>query len=147
MAANKAQRATAPAFMKGDGGSYNYYDKFSVTANFTVADTIDYLVPAGVDITSVFVQSDQLDTNGSPTAAFRVGYVAVDPLSTLTPVDNYFAAAGQTLMRTGGRLTCAFKPIKFSEDVYVRITVNAVCATFAAGDVFVITNGNCDGVA
>lgn len=144
MANTKAVRFNAPKYMPVDSGAYHFNDYCSPAAA-AVSDTFDYYIPAGVEISALAVQSDALDSNGSPTLAFKVGYLAVDAASTLTPVDNYFAAAGQTIARAGGRLACAFAPIKFNEDVIVRITVTTAVATLAVGKLWTIVSGNCDG--
>lgn len=142
MATLKAKRYAAPKFQPVDGCAAFIYDTYSVAVNPTVADVILYRIPAGMDICSVEIQSDDLDTNGTPTIAFSVGYQAVEPWSTLVAAPTYFAPAGQTISRTGGRLVCSFKPIVFNEPVDLTITIGAVSATFAAGDIVAIVNGN-----
>lgn len=144
MANTKAVRFNAPKFQPITGAAAHFNDYANVTA-FANGDTFDFFIPAGVEIASVAIQSQPLDTNGSPTAAFKVGYLPVDASSSLAAVDNYFAAAGQTTVRAGGRLSCAFEPIKFNEDVIVRVTATAGAATFAAGRLWAMVGGNCDG--
>lgn len=141
-----AQKSTGPKFNKGDGPAYVYTDKVAAVANPAVNDVYKYLIPAGVEVTSVAVQPADLDTNGSPTIAFKVGYEAVDPASALAAVTNYFAATGQTTAQTGGRLVCAFVPIVFNEDIYVTVTFTATAATFAAGDVWTLVSANTIGI-
>lgn len=141
-----AQKSTGPKFNKGDGPAYVYTDKVAAAANPAVNDVYKYLIPAGVEVTSVVVQTADLDTNGSPTIAFKVGYEAVDAASTLAAVTNYFAATGQTTAQAGGRLTCVFEPIVFNEDIYITVTFTATAATFAAGNVWVLATANTIGV-
>lgn len=145
MANFKAQRALAPAFMPVDGRGMVITDKYSVAANFTAADTVDFRIPGGMLVTDVQIQCDDLDTNGTPTIVFGAGYTPVDTGSSLSASLAYFAAAGQTTAQAGGRLTCSFKPVKFEEDVWLRLTVATASATFAAGDIDVIVSGIADG--
>lgn len=142
MATLKAKRYAAPKFQPVDGCSAFIYDTVSLTANPSVSDVLVYRIPAGIDICSVEIQADDIDTNGTPTVAFSVGYQAVEPWSTLVAAPTYFAATGQSIARTGGRLVCSFKPIIFNEPVDLTITIGAVCATFAAGDIVAIVAGN-----
>ncbi len=137
MATFFAKRAKAPANMPVDGRAILLQDSFRPAVNFTAADVVNLVrIPAGAEVSMVQVQGDDLDTNGSPTIVFRLGYAPCDAGSALAAVDNYFAAAGQTTLQAGGRLNCAFKPIKFEEDVWLTMTVNTASATFAAGDIF-----------
>ncbi len=144
MANTQSVRFKAPKFMPVTGAAYFWMDYCAVAAAAS-ADTFDYVVPAGVEIASVVIQSPALDTNGTPTLAFEVGYTPLDSASTLTPNLTYFAAAGQTTARAGGRLSCAFAPITFQEDIIVRITLTAAAATLAAGNLWAIVSGNCAG--
>lgn len=142
---NKALRFVAPKFMPVSGVGFNFVDYVALAAAPAVNDTCDFLIPAGVDIASVQIQCDQLDTNAGKTVAFEVGYTPADPASSLTPVLNYFAPTGQTTAQLGGRLQCSFHPISFQEDVIVRLTFTAVAATFQAGSIYAIVSGNCNG--
>ncbi len=91
------------------------------------------------------IQCDQLDTNAGKTVAFEVGYTPADSSSSLTPSLAYFAPTGTTTAQAGGRLQCSFHPISFQEDVIVRLTFTAAAATFQAGSIYAIVNGNCNG--
>jgi len=145
MANTKAVRFNAPKFMQAEGLAVHIND-YCVPTAAASGDTFDFYIPAGLEITNVAVQSAAFDTNGTPTLAFKLGYLAVDSTSSLTAVDNYFAAAGATIMRGGGRLVCAFEPITFNEDVIVRLTLTASAATFAAaGKLWAIVSGNANG--
>jgi len=145
MASIKAVGFNAPKFMPVDGCAAAYIDKVSLTANPTAGDTLDFLIPAGAEVYGVSIQGDDLDTNGTPTFAFSVGYRPFKSDSSLSPNATYFAATGQTTLRTGGRLLCAFKPIKFEEDVILSLTVGTAAATFAAGEVIAIVEANTPG--
>lgn len=146
MASIKALGFNNPQFMAGDGCAAYWIDKATLTANPAVNDTVDFRIPAGAEVCSVEIQCDKLDSNGTPLMAFGAGFAPIAPDSSLAANAAYFAAAGQTMLRTGGRLVCSFKPVKFDEDVMLRLTIGAAAATFAAGDIVAIISGNCRGV-
>lgn len=146
MATFFGKKATAPAFSPVTSAVGSFVDSYSATANFTAADDIKLVrIPAGTEIATVHIQADDLDTNGTPTIVFRVGYTPCDSTSVLAANSTYFAAAGQTTAQAGGRLACSFKPITFQEDVYLWVTINTAAATFAAGDIHGIVMGACNG--
>ena len=142
MATLFSRRAKAPANMPVDGRAISLIDSIALAANPVALDVINLVrIPAGTEVSVVQIQSDDLDTNGSPTVVFRAGYAPCDAGSALAANNTYFAAAGQTLAQAGGRLNCSFKPIKFEEDVYLTLTVNTASATFAAGEIHGIVLG------
>lgn len=146
MANFKSTRFHAPKFMPGDGCGMVLSDTVRFAAAPAVNDTYDFKIPAGMEVTDVQFQSDDMDTNGTPTIAFQAGYVPSEQDSGYTAALTYFAPAGQAIARAGGRLSCAFKPIKFEEDVILRVTVTTAAATFAAGDLIAIVTGAARGV-
>ncbi|GAP37385.1 hypothetical protein ABXN37_19885 [Piscinibacter sakaiensis] len=125
MASLKAQRALTPKPMRVDGNSVTIVDKAVLGAGQLgtpqAADTIDFLIPGGSQLTRLSFQLDDCDTG--TTFVFGVGYRPVNPASALSPSSTYFAGTGQTTGQAGGRLECAFKPITFEEDVYAQIVV------------------------
>jgi hypothetical protein len=145
MASIKSQRFYAPKQMHVDGRAIFIDDKVVLSANPTAGDTLDFMIPAGLRVSQVDIQCDDLDSNGSPTFVFSVGYAPVKAGSALSPNATYFAPTGQSTAQTGGRLRCNFKPITFEEDVMLRVTVGTASATFQAGEVHAIVAGNCVG--
>lgn len=134
MASIKAQKALAPAIMRVDGNAAFINDKVVLGASPglgtpVAADTIDFRIPGGSRVCDLQFFLDDSDTGAA--FLFGIGYRAVDTLSTLTPSSTYFAAAGQTTGQAGGRLECAFKPIKFEEDVFIQIVVGTAPAGIA----------------
>lgn len=125
MASLKAQRALAPKFMPVDGCAAIETDKAVLGSGQlgtpAAGDTIDFRIPGGAQLCNLKFLFDDCDTGTA--FVFGVGYRAVDPASSLAASSTYFAAAGQTTGQAGGTLTCAFKPIKFEEDVYIQIVV------------------------
>jgi len=150
MASLKAQRATSPAIMANDGRSVYILDKAVLGAGQlgtpAAADTIDFLVPGGTRLAELAFQLDDCDTGAA--FVFSVGYRPVNSASALAPSSNYFAAAGQTVGQAGGRLTCAFKPIKFEEDVFIQMVVGTGPAGISANpEIYMIAGGNMEGIA
>lgn len=149
MAAFKSNLYNAPQFMPGDGCGVVLTDTLTVSANFTANDTIDFKIPAGMEVTTIEIDSTRIDTNGVPTLAYQAGYSPIQSDTQYTAALTYFApASGITVGRVvnGNRTSLNFKPIKFEEDMNLRLTVNAVAATFAAGEVRVILHGSARGV-
>lgn len=144
MANTKSVRFNVPKFMPVTGAAAHIEDYVNVAAAGS-GDTFDWVLPAGFELSALSLQCGALDTNGSPTLAYKLGYLPLDSASTLTPVDNYFAATASTGLRAGGRIACAFEPITFNEDVIVRLTLTAAAATLAAGRLWAIASGNCNG--
>lgn len=146
MATTYGDKAKAPAFMSVDGRAMHVVDKVSPTANYTAADVVNLVrIPAGMEVDAVAIQCDDLDSNGTPTIVFSVGYTPCDSSSSLSPSATYFAAAGQTTAQAGGRLSCSFKPKKFEEDVWLTLTIGTASATFQAGDIYAIVSGQAIG--
>lgn len=141
MASKKGQKANSPAMMRVDGTAVCLVDKavFGLPATSpgalgtpTAADTIDFFVPAGAEVTALAFQMDDLDTGA--TFVFGVGYRAKSAADAAVLPTNatYFAAAGQTTGQAGGRLTCAFKPIKFQVDAFIQLLIGTGSAGIAA---------------
>ncbi|MBQ0917450.1 hypothetical protein KBW71_03275 [Hydrogenophaga aromaticivorans] len=139
------KKAKAPQNMPGDGRAVMIDDTYSVAANPTDGDVVNFRLPAGIRLGMLDIRCDDLDT-GTPEIVFSVGYRAADSDSDLSASAAYFAAAGQTTAQGGGTLHCSFEPIKFEEDVYVTITIATNSATFAAGDICMIAVGAAEGV-
>jgi hypothetical protein len=146
MATLYGDKVKAPAFMPVDGRAMHIVDKITLAANPTAADVINLLrIPGGMEVDALAIQSDDLDSNGTPTIVFSVGYTPCDSSSSLAASATYFAATGQTTAQAGGRLACSFKPKKFEEDVFVTVTIGTASATFAAGDIYGIASGQAIG--
>jgi hypothetical protein len=115
--------------------------KFKVTP--TAAALNDVLrfgvIPAGSEVRSIILANDDLDSNGSPTLAFKLGYTPVTSNEgSLAADDDYFVAAGDTSLQAAnaGKVFSRFDAIKFEQDVFLDLTVSTATATFAAGSVW-----------
>lgn len=150
MASLKSQKAVGPAFMSIDGDAFFANDKIVLGASPglgtpAAADTIDFLIPGGARVCQMEFFLDDCDTGIA--FVFGIGYRPVNTASALATNATYFAAAGQTIGQTGGRLECAFKPIKFEEDVYVQLLVGTAPTSIAANpEIHMIAGYNCEGI-
>lgn len=141
MASLKAQTAATPKLMRVDGNGVFITGKYVAAAAPVAADTIDFLVPAGLFLCDLAFILDDADTGAA--FVFSVGYRPVDPASGLAANPTYFAAAGQTTGQAGGRLECIFKPIQFDTDVFVSLTVGTAPAGIAGNpEIWMIAGGN-----
>lgn len=107
------------------------------------------LIPAGMTVNAILLANDDLDSNGTPLAAFSLGFVPRSALDgPLVQNLTYFAAAGQQLLRNPnlGTLFCNFAPIKFEQDVWLNLNITTAPATSAAGLVRATVLGSATGV-
>lgn len=92
-------------------------------------------IPAGTRVDAIQLANDDLDSNGAPAAACKVGYTPVNSADGPAADDDYFAAAGQTFFQAAGVRLLNFDPITFDFDVFLIVTMTAAAATFAAGNI------------
>jgi len=107
------------------------------------------IIPAGSEVSAIILANDDLDSNGTPLLAVKIGYTPVNSGDgSLVADDDYFVAAGDTTLQAanGGKVFAKFTPKKFEQDVYLDITVSAAAATFAAGTVYAQALGRNVGV-
>ncbi len=140
---------TGGKFMQAFGDVARYGGKVALAANPAVADVIRLCrIPAGVEVSSVLVSNDALDSNGSKTLAVSIGFEPVNAADGPSANATYFAAAGQTVLQTAneGKVFARFDGIKFEQDVYLTMTVGAASATFAAGSIWARATGAAIGI-
>jgi hypothetical protein len=151
MASLKAQKATAPAFMPNDGRGMFLTDLARLGAAAggglgtpVATDTIDFFVPAGLQLCNLSFVMDDCDTGAA--FVFGVGFRAATTGSSLATNATYFAAAGQTTGQAGGRLNCSFKPIQFEEDVFIQLLVGTAPVGISGNpEIHMIAEGNARG--
>lgn len=136
MANINAVAFTAPKFMPVDGCAAAIIDRAVIPGAQAINDTTSFLIPAGLEVFSVGVQS-----TGTVAATVNVGYTPANPSSSLSPSLSYFGAA--KAVAAGARLRCDFAPITFNEDVIVRLTHTA--ASTGSGGLALIVEGNTNG--
>ena len=150
MPAFLAQKAASPAIMRVDGSGVFIQDKIvlgagGVVANPAAADTLDFLIPAGFELTGLTSINDDMDSGAA--LLYSVGYRPVRPSAGPAAVTDYFAAAGQTAFRAAGRVEYTFKPIKFEQDVYISVLIGTAAAGITGtAELFFIAEGNMVGV-
>jgi len=111
--------------------------KVTLTA-FAAADKVQICkIAAGTEVHGIILANDDIDSSGTPTAAFKLGYEPVDTAAGPAASDAYFGATGDTALQAvnNGKLYANFDPIKFEQDVFLILTATASAATFAAGSV------------
>lgn len=129
--------------MGGHGNAVVVHGSVTPTAG-ALADVYKPVrIPAGIEVTGVRIVNDDLAASA---LAVKIGYEPVNSADGPTADDDYFAAAGSTLLQTAGTTQLAFKPIKFEKDVFVTITVTTTAGTFASGNVTAIVTGDGVGV-
>lgn len=124
---NKAQAGIQPKFTASN--SIPVYASYAFASAPSANDIVQMMtIPAGATIVSVVLDSDQIDTNGTPTMSFDVGDAA-------NPT-RYLSAS--TLPRTGGAAVAnvaAAYGYQYSANTPLQVKVHAAAATFAAGTV------------
>jgi hypothetical protein len=142
----KANDLNRDRFMGGYGNGWIGFGTVTPAAGTSGDIYYPTLIPAGALVTDVDIVNDKLDSNGAPALACKVGYMPVNATDGPVAVDDYFAAAGSTLLRNAGRSSLAFQPIKFEKPVYLIVTLTTSAATFASGRVTAIVKGDALGV-
>lgn len=134
---------TKARHMGGYGNTVTVYGTVAPTAG-ALADVFKPVrIPAGVAVTGLRIVNDDLAASA---LAVKIGYEPVNAADGPTADDDYFAAAGNTLLLTAGTTQLAFQPIKFEKDVFVTITVTTAAVTFATGNVTAIVTGDGIGI-
>jgi len=104
-------------------------------------------IPAGTRPFRVTFRNGDLDTNGTPTIACKVGYSYVDGSAAPAGADTAFAAAGQTFLQVatavGGGTQFMVKPFSVAKEAYLDIVLTTVAATFASAEVAAVVE--CEG--
>lgn len=143
MADIKSRNYLNPPMMPCDGRAVFLNDDAAIAANPANNDTVSFLLPAGFELSTLRFKVPDMDA--STGMAGKIGYTPVDPASTLTPVDNYFRAAG-ALGQAAAQVECDFVPITFQEDVKIQITWTAQASgAFTAGTIYMTAAGNSKG--
>jgi hypothetical protein len=136
-------------FMDAFGNGVILDGTVALAANPTAADVIRVMtIPAGTKVSSVILGNTDMDTNGSPTFVYSLGYAPVVAGDGPVAAPAYFAAAGDTALQAanGGKLYANFAAITFEKDVYLTLTVGTAAATFAAGSINASVHGEARGI-
>lgn len=142
MAQIKSRKFALPMFSTIDGCAAALNDSATVGVAQAVNDTIDFRIPKGFELSMLRLAWTDMDTNGSPAMAAKVGFAPINGSTVVangvavSGNDSYFTAAAAFGQSKGGQVYADFPPIVFEDDVYLRITCTTVAATFAAGTVY-----------
>lgn len=97
-------------------------------------------LPAGARVVDMVLDSDDLDSNGSPLISFDVGFMSGnwgDESQSRTVGAEFFS--GDTVARAGGSsrpsLKTAFRSAPASNDRSIGVKIAAAAATFQAGTI------------
>jgi hypothetical protein len=138
----------ANRFMQAFGQGVNLDGSIALAVTPPLNDDIRVmLIPSGTKVSGIILGNSDMDTNGSPTLAFSLGYQPVvsgdGPVASLA----YFGASGDTALQSAnlGKVYRNFAAITFDKDVYLVLRVTAAAATFAAGTIHATVIGEARG--
>ena len=135
---------TKPLPMGGYGNAATVYGSVTPTSGALASVYRPVRIPAGMTVTGLKINNDDLDTGGSAFTV-KIGYTPVDFAAGPAANDAYFSAA--TPILSAPNLTdLRFDPIKFEKDVYVDLTVTVAATTFTSGEIIAIVTGDATGV-
>lgn len=143
---NAADLSTKNRHMGGYGNTVVVYGSVTPAAGASGDIYRPAIIPAGMDVTDIDIVNDKLDSNATPTLAIKIGFAPVNAAEGPVADDAYFSPSGNGLLKTAGRASLAFQPIKFEKPVFLTITLSSGAATFASGKVTAIVKGDGIGV-
>ena len=135
-------------FMDAFGNGVCLDGTIALAVNPTAADVVRIMkIPSGTKVSAIIGGNTDMDTNGSPTIVFSLGYAPVVPADGPTANAAYFQAAGDTSWQAanGGKVYSNFAAITFERDVYLTATIGTASATFAAGSANFSVHGEARG--
>lgn len=146
-----ADLSNKPRHMDSHGNVVAYPGTVAPTAGASGDVYRPTIVPAGVELYELKIRNQDHDSGATAAIAAKVGFSGVNgetsglvsiPGSTATGADDdYFAAAGATLLRTAGETNYSFVPFKVEKPIYIDITVTTAASTFVSGDITAIPVG------
>ncbi|MBA2658796.1 MAG: hypothetical protein H0U72_04400 [Nitrosospira sp.] len=143
---NAIDLSTKNRHMGGYGNTVVVYGSVTPAAG-TLGDIYrPVIIPAGMDVTDIDIVNDKLDSNAAPTVAVKIGFAPINTVDGPAADDAYFSAPGNGLLKTAGRASLAFQPIKFEKPVFLTVTLSSGAATFSPGKVTAIVKGDGIGV-
>lgn len=124
---NKAQPGVAPKFVPA--GAIAVCASYAFASAPSLNDLVQMMtIPAGATMVDVILDSDDLDSNGTPTIKFDVGDA--------TTANLYIAAS--TVPQAGGvahAAQAASTAYRYAANTPLYVKVNTAAATFQAGTV------------
>lgn len=131
MAVWKAQNLATPKIMRVDGSAAIMTSRAIFESAPANADTVEFPLPAGAHLTDLDFQWSA----GFGTIAGKIGYRPRSSQSAITPVDDYFQAAGAFVTAAAGRVRCNFMPMQFDEDMVIVATLTSGPSAYAASPI------------
>jgi hypothetical protein len=135
---------TKPLPMGGYGNAAMVYGSVTPTSGAFASVYRPVRIPAGMTVTGLKINNDDLDTGG-PSFAVKIGYTPVSAADGPVGDDDYFSPA-TTILSAPNLTDLRFPPLKFEKDVYVDLTVTVAATTFATGAITAIVTGDATGV-
>ncbi len=135
---------TKPLPMGGYGNAAIVYGSVTPTSGALASVYRPVRIPAGMTVTGLKINNDDLDTGGTAFAV-KIGYTPVSAADGPAQNDTYFSPA-TTILSAPNLTDLRFDPIKFEKDVYVDLTVTVAAATFTSGEIIAIVTGDATGV-
>jgi hypothetical protein len=149
MAQFKSRKYALPKPSRIDGSAVYINDQVAVSAALTVADTIDFVLPKGTELSKLRFYFTPLAASA---LAGSIGFTLLNGATavmangaSVAANTSYFRAAG-TFGLTAGGFLCDFIPITFEDDVKITITITVAGVTPTAGTAYCIMGGNQIGV-
>lgn len=113
-----------------------------VAGDVDLADVIQpVFVPGGTDVHRVTIKNTDLDSNGAPALAAKIGFTPADGSTAASGADTAVASAaswGQSAATTAYEI---FPPYRVEVDSWLNIVVTTAAATGAAGTVYAKVEG------
>lgn len=122
------------------GLEYTAVGTYTIGAAVAQNDTITFtgLIPKGAQVLGVTYESNELDTNASPTATVTVG-TAASAAAYISAVSVGLAAAGATHVFVGANVVAGLGGDAVTAATDVVVTYPAAFATAASSGVVVVT--------
>lgn len=143
---NAADLNTKNRHMGGYGNAVVVYGSVAPTAGMLGDIYRPVIIPAGLDVTDIDIVNDKLDNSGAPALAVKIGFTPVNPSDGPAADDAYFSASDNGLLKTAGRTSLVFQPVKFEKPVFLTITLTAAAVVFNTGKVTAIVKGDGIGI-
>ncbi|SMF94603.1 hypothetical protein SAMN02949497_1924 [Methylomagnum ishizawai] len=135
-----------PVYTPGDGCAVVYPGRVAVSAAPAQDDEIRLvLIPAGTEVHRVVIKNPDLDSNGSPALAAKIGFAPADGTEGASGDDTQVKAAGAWAQAAATTTYELFPPVQVDVDSYLNIVVTTGPGTGATGTVYGKVEGRATG--
>lgn len=123
-----------PAHSCEYGNNTVLHDNTTIGAALALADVVRLaFVPAGTEVHRVVVKVTDMDTDGSPALAAKLGFAPADGSSAVSGADTAVASAAAWAQSAATTTYEIFPPYKVDVDSWLQAVVTTAAATGAAG--------------